>query len=272
MVLDAIQERKKRSDAAIVGSFSGSLAELVGRAQARTLAQLGRELDVDDAGMVAMTPANQVVLRQLDGMLLGELDKLGYNSLVNAFVGTFSTQLPLFQEALDAARKESGADLPKLEFGRTDERMFDSAKVTGRLLLRQPVERAAASARQNALLSMGALSHRDLADLIAKKWQVAVPQAEATAATAMSTYYRTINARAADKIQSALPEGAELTFVPTGPLDKLTRPFCSKLMRAGGEYTRGQIDAMDNGSSIPAFIGFGGYKCRHAWHVGGIRR
>lgn len=41
------------------------------------------------------------------------------------------------------------------------------------------------------------------------------------------------------------------------------RPFCQE--RLGGNYTRSEINRMDNGQGLPVFAYCGGYNCVHQW-------
>lgn len=50
-----------------------------------------------------------------------------------------------------------------------------------------------------------------------------------------------------------------------GPDDLITRPFCRKLLEAGGKYTLEQIQQMDNGQGLPVLTSGGGWNCRHMW-------
>lgn len=52
-------------------------------------------------------------------------------------------------------------------------------------------------------------------------------------------------------------------FVYLGPLDKITRPFCRKIV--GRVFTTAEIKAMDNGQGLDVMTYGGGYNCRHQW-------
>lgn len=68
-----------------------------------------------------------------------------------------------------------------------------------------------------------------------------------------------------------LQKAAELNlhlFLYVGPDDKVTRPFCHKLLeRSPAIYTRDEISAMDNGSDLSVYAYGGGYNCRHHWRA-----
>ena len=259
--------RRGRAVTALISSFADRLSEMTARAQAKTIAQLSQSLDLDKNGTVALTPRNQIVLRQVDSTLMDELKTDGYDALVGGFTATFKGQIPMFEEALQKVAAKSKKPLPAIRFTQDDIRAFDQARNSGSAMLKDAVARAAEAAKRNALLAVGGLSFRELADAIAKQWRRSVPEAERMAATAISTFYRTINQRAADKIESS---GVTLKYVPHGPLDKLTRPFCRGLLESGKTYTRAEIDRMKNGQLPNCFVTFGGYNCRHVWLTDGI--
>lgn len=59
--------------------------------------------------------------------------------------------------------------------------------------------------------------------------------------------------------------GFEL-FIYLGPDDKVTRPFCGKLLAKNPPiYTAQEISGMDNGQGLDVFTYGGGYNCRHDW-------
>lgn len=52
-------------------------------------------------------------------------------------------------------------------------------------------------------------------------------------------------------------------FVYLGPIDKITRPFCSKIVNR--VFSIKDIKAMDNGQGLDVMTYGGGYNCRHQW-------
>lgn len=50
-------------------------------------------------------------------------------------------------------------------------------------------------------------------------------------------------------------------FEYTGPLDKVTRPFCRE--HVGKVYTIEKLKTLDNGQGLPVETYLGGYNCRH---------
>jgi hypothetical protein len=57
-------------------------------------------------------------------------------------------------------------------------------------------------------------------------------------------------------------------FIYLGPDDRITRPFCHKLLsKSPPIYTSDEIAGMDNGQGLPVAIYGGGYNCRHQWRA-----
>lgn len=57
------------------------------------------------------------------------------------------------------------------------------------------------------------------------------------------------------------------SFEYLGPDDKITRPFCQKVLedRSPPVYTLAEIQAMKNKQGLPVLTYGGGYNCRHIW-------
>jgi hypothetical protein len=92
---------------------------------------------------------------------------------------------------------------------------------------------------------------------IAERLDASIPQAVTEARTQIAEYDRAVTASVAEET------GADLYFY-TGPVDGITRPFCSELV--GHVFTSEQVARLDNSQTdaSPIFSG-GGYNCRHAW-------
>lgn len=67
----------------------------------------------------------------------------------------------------------------------------------------------------------------------------------------------------ATAIQAAAELPGDVVFRYSGPNDKITRPFCKKLV--GRVFTADEIRGLRNGQAIPADLFGGGYNCRHSW-------
>jgi len=77
--------------------------------------------------------------------------------------------------------------------------------------------------------------------------------------TMVQAFSRTVTAKKAEEL------GFDL-MIYLGPTDKITRPFCRKLLnRDPAIYTIAEIKAMSNGQGLPVLEYAGGYNCRHQW-------
>jgi hypothetical protein len=80
-----------------------------------------------------------------------------------------------------------------------------------------------------------------------------IAKARTIADTSMSTFYRTATDQAFQAIEADLPQ-QEIRYRYSGPDDKLTRPFCDQLIKAGKSYTREEISRMSNGQLPNVFL------------------
>lgn len=265
-----VLERRERGVEALVRSYAVNLEDLIARAQARTLAELQARIEIEN-GIVRPTLRTQTALRGVDRLFLSELEEAGLQRLLTGFTTSFSTQVPLFQESLRVTAARQKLPLEQVQFTGADVKALLANAQNAQVLLKGAVESAAIAARQNALLTVGGVSFKDLAEAIAKRFRAAASRSESLAKTAISTYYRLLTARTTDRIERALPDTMELHYRPIGPLDKLTRPFCRKVLTGKRTYTREEIERMNNGQTQNVFLTFGGYRCRHIWGVDSIK-
>lgn len=77
--------------------------------------------------------------------------------------------------------------------------------------------------------------------------------------TMVQAFSRTVTAKKAEDLGFNL-------MIYLGPDDKITRPFCRKLLgKDPAIYTLDEIKGMSNGQDLPVLQYAGGYKCRHQW-------
>lgn len=79
--------------------------------------------------------------------------------------------------------------------------------------------------------------------------------------TAIRAAARTVNVDQAVKGAEAV--GEEVLFVYVGPSDGKTREFCADIV--GKAFTVDAMQALDNGTDLPADKFGGGHGCRHTW-------
>lgn len=79
--------------------------------------------------------------------------------------------------------------------------------------------------------------------------------------TAVMAFNRTVTAKKAEDL------GLNL-FLYVGPDDKVTRPFCGKLLdRVPAIYTKEEIEKLNNKQGLSVMNYGGGYNCRHHWRA-----
>lgn len=253
-----------------VRGFETELQGMVASAEARVISELRERLTVTN-GTIDRTPANQRVLRQADDMLMKAMERAGYSKLLEEFVGGFPGQLPYFDQILqsisDNLKRPLRANLTKADQG-----LLASQQISTLENLQTVVDGTAAAAKRRALMSVGALPFADVAEEISQTFSRSIAEAVTLAETSTTMFFRTVTERGFQKIEADLPEGA-VRYRYEGPRDKLTRPFCKRMLSntRGKPLTRGQIEALDNGQIPNPFISGGGYNCRHQWIITEIR-
>lgn len=259
----------KRTDAGItsaVSAFRSNLEDLISRATIRTLAVLRRDLDLDIEGRVVVSASNQTILRRIDKIFMQQLDGIGFQALLKGFVTSFPGQLPVFTETLEFINANLKTRLPNVTFKTPLARALAAQQISATGILRRVVEAAAETAKQKAIFSVGGYDFEALSEILATQFRKSIGQAETLAATAMAMYYRTLAANGYSQIEQVKKE---VRYVYLGPLDRLTRPFCRRMLRRTRKtpLTHTQIDKLDNGQLPNVFVTAGGYNCRHQWAV-----
>jgi hypothetical protein len=260
-----IQQRHDGYITSLLDAFERELHAMLAVAQVRTTAELRNRLSLTD-DKLDRSVKNARVLRSLDKVFLNALDRAGYQRLLNEFVSQFPGQLQFFQETLDVLSAATKNGLPKVEFSARDLQVFADQGLSAKDNLRGVMESIAARAKNRILMSVGGLRFADLAESLATYMQRALPEAVGLAETSTATYYRIIADRGYQLIEQDLPS-MEIRYAYAGPWDLLTRPFCRHLLEVGKNYSRAQIDGMDNGQIPNVFISAGGWRCRHQWVI-----
>jgi len=266
MPSDAIR-RQVGSIESLTSEFTNRLQRIIGQAQASITAQLQQELIIEQ-GVIQNTAGNRAVLRRFSTMFMETMDRAGYGTLVEAFVGQFPGQFQYFQQVIQEISETIKTPLARFEFSQRDLALFSSQQLSADTSLRGMVSRAAELAQQQSLFSVGGLPFRDLTSMIADRLSVSLGDATTLAGTSLSTFYRGIAARGFEIIErdSTTTEEA-MRYRYEGPVDKLIRPFCARLMKSQRTYTREQITDMRNGQLPNPFVTGGGYNCRHQWII-----
>lgn len=250
----------------LLAGFEKQLQAITTRAQARTLAELQSRLAIKN-GLIGRSKENLRTLRSIDEIFIAEMEAAGYRQLITAFCKGFPGSLPYFEGALDLMRQAMKTPIPELRWTKADTSYVASGQTATADSLSAVVHGVSAVAQQKALFSLGGLPMADLAELLAQGLQKTIPQAIRIAETGISVHYRMIAERGFQKVEQGLPQGA-LKYSYYGPDDKVTRPFCKRLIDAvkeGKLFTRQQIEEMDNEQLPNPFLTGGGYNCRHTW-------
>lgn len=268
--LDNTLDAHDREIQALIDEFERQLSQIVSQAQARTVADVTRRLSFVD-GVVAQTPANRRVLRTLGDTFLEHMNELGYPDLVDGFVSQFGNQFGYFRQVLQTTLEEADAEkLFEVAFTDQDHKFFTMQVQDAATAIEQTVTNVAAVMRDKTLLSIGGLRASSLADMVSTELNRSIGQAKSVAATSISTFYRTV----ADVGYKHVEEDPnwEIRYKYVGPpsSDPIIRPFCRHLMaevQAGTDWTREQIERMDNGQLPNPFLTGGGWNCRHQWVI-----
>ncbi|MFB3777142.1 MAG: hypothetical protein ACE141_06000 [Bryobacteraceae bacterium] len=252
------------------GAFTERLRQILAEVQARIVGRLQRDLAIDEEGKIASTPANIRALGRLDALFRAEMQRLGYDRLVDAFVAQFPREIPFFQESLEAIGRELKTPLPRIRWTARDLQAFGAQQISTGTLLDDVIAKAGEAAKRQALFSVGGLDFTTLTLELTEQFNRSISECSGLAATSMSTFYRMVADRGYGKIQEDLPE-AVLQFRYEGPHDRVTRPFCERLLKSDRTYTREEIDRMDNGQIPNVFVTCGGFNCRHQWVLAGLK-
>lgn len=266
MTLREIESERDAFANSLLAQFRNELEGIVGAARAWLLFELQRRLTVDADGAIRRGVANQKVLRNLDALFLEGLNRAGYDGLLREFVGQFPGGLKFFEQTVEAIGAQLKEPLVMPTFGAKDLQVLTDQAVGSRMSLEAVAESIAALTKQRVLLSVGGLTFAELVNSIASMLDRTIPQSVGIADTALATHYRTITDQGFQLIEDDSP-GAKIRYRFVGPDDKLTRPFCRKLVESGKSYTRAQIDRMNNGQIPNCLISGGGWNCRHVWVI-----
>jgi len=275
MALDDIIKQHDGEVDALVNHFKDQLEKMLAKAQANVQATLTSKLTFDDRGKIEQTSSNRSQLRRMDDMLNEELDELGLQDLIDAFVHQFGGQFKYFKQVLEQTLGKARADkLDALKFTVDDQKVFSMMQADAAENLEDIVGQAGDDVRRRTLMGMGGMTARDLAETMTEVVAKTAGYAKTEATTAVSSFYRTLAKTSFQKIEEDDDWEITYRYVGPGPLDPVERPFCRHLMTqslAGRTWTYDQIEDMDNDQLDDVFVTGGGYNCRHQWIVADMR-
>jgi hypothetical protein len=263
-----LQEHSDHIDS-ILSEFTDSLDKIIQKSSRQLFAELRDKLAVTPGGRIRASASNQKTIARVDTRFMALMDENGYSDLLERYTGTFGGQFEWFTKVIEQINSDLVWPLNQPSFSRLDMAELDAYKLNAQDLLRSVVERVSAKARTRSMISTGGLSVRMLTDQLADTFSTSMAESQTLAETSIATFYRTITDKGFQAIEKDLP-GFDIRYNYEGPLDKLTRPFCTKLERLakkGQTWTRAEIDKMNNGQIPNVFTTGGGYRCRHQWVI-----
>lgn len=252
----------------LVSEFTRALDKMLSDAARAVSTEIMKELTIED-GIVSLTTRNQRLLNSLQDRLSKALDAVGYQDLLDNYTDGFNGQFVWFDKVLQTINEDLIYPLAPITFTKGQMAQFDASKMSARDLIEGATIRAAGRVRQQALFGVGGMNSRELTRVISETYGSSLGESQNLAETSISTFYRTVTDQGFRIIEEDLP-GFEIRYNYEGPLDKLTRPFCTKLerqSRAGKTWTRAEINRMSNGQIPNVFTTAGGYRCRHQWVI-----
>jgi hypothetical protein len=263
--LSQIQKAHTAFQDSLLEAFERQLSALIAKAQSKTLTQLQKKLSITD-GVVDQTPGNMRVLRTLNKVFLKEMDTAGFPALLESFAGEFTGHLEFVEKILQYLSDQMETPLPPVKWTGADLDVLSGFQANTVASIEAAVETAAGAAMTRGMFSVGGLKFGDLVETLQAKFQTSIAQAATLAETSQSTFYRVAADRQYQAIEREVP-GQDLKYFYGGPHDLLERIFCKHLTDVNKDYTREQIDKMDNGQ-FPigsVFQTAGGWRCRHGW-------
>jgi hypothetical protein len=269
MDIEGLVDRLDQRTDSIISTFDTGFTKVLQKAQVRVALALRSQLDLDADGDIRSTVANLRAIKALPTMFRQALEKAGYDDLVVNFIASFDGGLPIMDDIL--AQITNDYEIKVVKFTPEDKKYFAEMKTGLAVDLEAGIDTVATQARRATLFSLGGTAFEDLTVDLAERLSASYGQASTIAATGISTFYRTIADRGYQHIDDSLARtNRQLEYTYYGPQDKLTRPFCTRLMHQaanGKTWTRAVIEGMDNGQLPNVFQTCGGFNCRHQWVV-----
>jgi hypothetical protein len=250
----------------MLAAFESELRKMVLKVQGRVLSQLQAQLSIT-SGKIDATPANLRALRNLNNLFMKEMDKAGFDRLLEAFVKQFGHTLHFLDETIDVLSKDLETPLPSVKWSEKDLDLLTAFQLNTVSSIETAVETAAAAAMTRGMFTVGGLKFGDLVETLTQKFETSIGKATGLADTAVSVFFATAADLQYKKIEEDEPEPLKYRY--SGPFDKLNRAFCRHLLDVDKGYTREQIGKMDNGQ-FPVgsvFLTRGGHRCRHQWGI-----
>ena len=261
--IDDINKRHTEQIDSMMASFERELRIVITKANGDIAASLQENLTMTD-GVIDGSKSNNRIIRNLAKQYQKALDAAGYPALVESLSESFSIQLPVLQDTIKFLSDQMDTPLKPMRFTQADLDVLSTFQVNAGTTLQSVMDSATSQAMTQGLFSVGGLKFKDLVDVLAEKLELSIPRSVSIADTAMTTWYRTAADLQFQHIEEDLPQ-MKIRYEYGGPVDIKIRPFCGALMAANKNYSRDQINKMDNDQLPNVFLTCGGYNCRHVW-------
>lgn len=249
----------------LVAAFDREVSRMVRTATAMTTTELAGILSYEDDGVtIKKTSGNTRTLGRVAPIFGRHMDDLGYEQLVGAFTAKFPGQFRFLQAQLGAV--SVGLEEPLVPFflDKGARAPLAAQATASQVQLEDLVGKYGDAARREVLFGVAGLPRTEMAKVVAENLGKMPGEATNLGDTGMTVFFRSLQEASYDQIERDRPDIVQ-RFVYEGPLDKLTRPFCRRLLQNNFPRKRGDIEKMNNGRLSDPFVTGGGYRCRHQW-------
>jgi len=240
----AAVKRLLRTSETIHARFARDLSRVLREAERRMIPVL---VDALNSPSVTRTFDAEVLIAAREQLRLA-LTEAGYDALVADATGT---RLDALIAKVQATARVEAAFLPDVRQG-----VMALQRVMHLDLLSQGDEVARQVWRAVMRSVIGQVPTTDAVQDLGAALDISQAQTRTLFDTNVSVFQRQVSALQA-------PDSTEATYLYTGPVDGLMRPFCRDLV--GQVLTRQAIQLLDNGQLGNVYLTGGGYNCRHLW-------
>jgi hypothetical protein len=191
-------------------------------------------------------------IRYVSNQVRGQLNRLGYDDLVDSFIGKYDDAFDRATAVLDEL------DLKPQRLSKLDEKALVSLREADYSCLEDIGNRAVQEIAHGVVMNtLAGESRADMIDAIGGQLEGRFKNYAATYAdTALVSYDRRVN------VQMWTAAGVR-SLLYRGPHDIKNRPFCAA--HVGKVFTVPEIEGMSNGTDLPVLYYGGGWNCRHVW-------
>lgn len=260
---------QNRSDDSILSEFEREMRAVMNRIRKEMAVEFDKGFTQGSRNRIVALAGNRRLARRTAKLLEGKAATAGMSQVIDKFVKTFDGQFVFFDRVIAQINRGLKRPLPDVEFGIPEKLGFEGAKLDAKQNLAEVMDRGFSSYQQQVVLAIGGSTPKQLSEILVRRMKVTVSEAAGLADTSIASFYRTITDNGFQIIESDLPE-FDIRYLYEGPLDVLTRPFCKGLLQAqtsGRNFTRNQINGLDNGQIPNVFVSGGGHRCRHQWAI-----